>query len=393
MARVEWPPELVPQASQWGLIPAHALSLSSFSGAAEVLITGPSRWGFTVSTTPALAGRRDMPAHLRRERWDAFIHSLRNGVNTVRAWDWRDRITLGRDPERPSVYRQMLLMSSHWQHWGRAIAHGSVSGNTLTVSATNDYYDLAAVPAVAGRAYCFAVDVRSPTPAHLTLGLGDGTHGTVGALFRATTGTIDHRIGGALAGRYGMGSGWSRVWVAAPAIAAGALTVHLYVLNPAGAAVQLRRPQLSEWGAVPLYTQSHGSPIAGSNLPTPFVVGAGQSGSALVTSGWLPGSPLERGGKFEVGGELKVLLSDTVADGGGGATLSFEPPMRRTPSNGAPVRVERPRAEFRLRTDRAGFMQTGHVADSLDLTFEEVTRVESDDESDYADDYAEDYAG
>lgn len=83
---------------------------------------------------------------------------------------------------------------------------------------------------------------------------------------------------------------------------------------------------------------------------SPVVNGAGQTGNSLATSGWTANitNILRSGDYFTVNGELKRLISDANSNGSGQATLNFEPALRASPSNSAPLNVATPTAEFVL---------------------------------------------
>ncbi len=75
----------------------------------------------------------------------------------------------------------------------------------------------------------------------------------------------------------------------------------------------------------------------------PLVKGGGQTGSTLLIDGLTAGvSKVARAGDyFTVGGELKQLTADADSDGSGEATLSFQPPLRNSPADNAPLTVTR----------------------------------------------------
>lgn len=86
---------------------------------------------------------------------------------------------------------------------------------------------------------------------------------------------------------------------------------------------------------------------------TPVVVGAGQTGISLNTSGW-PASTLvlKAGDFFQVNGELKLITADITSSGTGTATLAFEPPLRASPADAAAIVTADPVATFRLAEDK-----------------------------------------
>ncbi|EAQ47283.1 hypothetical protein MED193_18859 [Roseobacter sp. MED193] len=96
-------------------------------------------------------------------------------------------------------------------------------------------------------------------------------------------------------------------------------------------------------------------PSAGRSdlLADPIVSGAGQTGNALVTSGWAPSSPaLEAGDFISLGSDtdtrLYQITADAVANGSGAATLKITPRLRSSPLNGAALEIIAPAVLLRL---------------------------------------------
>ena len=86
---------------------------------------------------------------------------------------------------------------------------------------------------------------------------------------------------------------------------------------------------------------------------SPVVSGAGQTGTALVTSGW-PASAtvLRMGDGFSIGSgsqtRLHQLTQDAISGPTGVATLIFTPALRYAPPNAAPLEVRNPAVLLRL---------------------------------------------
>ena len=96
-------------------------------------------------------------------------------------------------------------------------------------------------------------------------------------------------------------------------------------------------------------------PSAGRSdlLADPMVSGGGQTGNALVTSGWAPSLPaLEIGDFISLGSDadtrLYQITADAVANGSGVATLQITPRLRSSPVNGAPLEFIAPAVLLRL---------------------------------------------
>lgn len=78
---------------------------------------------------------------------------------------------------------------------------------------------------------------------------------------------------------------------------------------------------------------------------TVTVQGANQTGRSIVTAGW-PNSVtvLQAGDYITIGDQLLQLTANVTSDGSGVATVTFEPPIREAPANGASVVYKRPTA-------------------------------------------------
>lgn len=87
---------------------------------------------------------------------------------------------------------------------------------------------------------------------------------------------------------------------------------------------------------------------------TPLVKGASQTGISLDTDGWTTSQTgiLKAGDYFSVNGELKMVTADCNSDGSGNATISFQPPLRSSPADNAPLTVSSPTCTMILADDR-----------------------------------------
>lgn len=81
---------------------------------------------------------------------------------------------------------------------------------------------------------------------------------------------------------------------------------------------------------------------------TPLVQGTAQVGASLITDGWTAGSTLLAGDFFAVNGELKQVVADATANGSGVMTIVFEPPLRASPADNAPLTLIRPTCTMML---------------------------------------------
>ncbi len=99
------------------------------------------------------------------------------------------------------------------------------------------------------------------------------------------------------------------------------------------------------------YSGARGTPTG-----TPLVQGASQSGSSLITDGWTPSTAIfKEGDEFQVGNFLKMITADVSSDGGGNATLSFEPQLHSSPANNAALDVTDPTGQFIMMDQRSGW--------------------------------------
>lgn len=88
---------------------------------------------------------------------------------------------------------------------------------------------------------------------------------------------------------------------------------------------------------------------------TPLVKGGSQTGISLLIDGCTPNTLfLHAGDPFGVNGELKRLTADATANGSGEVTLYFEPYLRSSPPDSAPITVIRPTCTMILTDDNQG---------------------------------------
>lgn len=87
---------------------------------------------------------------------------------------------------------------------------------------------------------------------------------------------------------------------------------------------------------------------------TPLVKGGGQSGNTLLTDGWTPSKAgiLLTGDYIQIGtglsSRLHFLTQDANSNGSGEALLTFEPPLRYSPTDNQAITVHNPRGVFKL---------------------------------------------
>lgn len=89
----------------------------------------------------------------------------------------------------------------------------------------------------------------------------------------------------------------------------------------------------------PAYTR------AGVGTGTPLVKGAAQTGSSIITDGWIAGETavVAAGDYIQIGTELKMVTADANSDGSGNSTISFVPPLRVSPADNSAVVITSPK--------------------------------------------------
>jgi hypothetical protein len=112
----------------------------------------------------------------------------------------------------------------------------------------------------------------------------------------------------------------------------------------------------------------------GTGGGSPVVNGAGQSGGSLAISGCTPNVTnwALPGDKFSVNGELKMVVAPANTNASGQTTLTFEPVLRASPANGAPLTVTNPTAKFMLRQPTVGWTYETIITTSIEIEGEEA---------------------
>jgi hypothetical protein len=107
-----------------------------------------------------------------------------------------------------------------------------------------------------------------------------------------------------------------------------------------------------------------------------LVNGSSQTGGSLVIDG-LPTSTngLARAGDwFEVNGELKRLTADLNSDSSGNGYLIFEPTLRTSPANNAPVIFRNPMGRFLLAEESTSWATRPGILSDIELSLvEDIT--------------------
>jgi hypothetical protein len=111
----------------------------------------------------------------------------------------------------------------------------------------------------------------------------------------------------------------------------------------------------------------------GSGLGTPIVYGASQTGSSIETTGWDPleTNVLKAGDYIQfTNNEMKIVTADVDTNSSGDATITFEPPIRNSPSDSTSITIQDAKAVMRLTDDNQATWEYGNIAAaSFSLSF------------------------
>ena len=108
-----------------------------------------------------------------------------------------------------------------------------------------------------------------------------------------------------------------------------------------------------------------------SAVASPLVNGGSQTGRSLITDGWPVSSTVLSAGQFvTINDQLLQLTADVVSNGSGQATISFEPAIRVSPSDNAPIEFKNPYCLMYLTEKPSLSVEAGYVY-SLSLSLRE----------------------
>lgn len=104
---------------------------------------------------------------------------------------------------------------------------------------------------------------------------------------------------------------------------------------------------------------------------TPLVNGSGQTGRTLSTTGWPVSTTVLQAGQFvTINNQLLQLTENVTSNASGIAVLTFEPPIRVSPSDNEPVEYENPFCLMYLLEEPTLSVEAGYVY-SLSLNLRE----------------------
>ena len=117
---------------------------------------------------------------------------------------------------------------------------------------------------------------------------------------------------------------------------------------------------------------THRAGVGGSAI----VDGSGQLGRVLMIKNAPPGKYfLKTGDYFEINGELKRVVADSLTDAEGKTALRFEPALRKAPPANAAIETNSPGATVRMKKDDGGKIKRVPFYSSVSLDFiEDINR-------------------
>jgi hypothetical protein len=105
---------------------------------------------------------------------------------------------------------------------------------------------------------------------------------------------------------------------------------------------------------------------------TPLVNGASQTGSSIITDGWLANTTVLKAGDYFSFGELKRATADVLSDGSGNATISFKPAIRSAPADNTPIVTATPTCLMTLADDMQAMFMCDQNGIYQPLTFNAI---------------------
>ncbi len=362
---IEWPATLRPGAQEWGLLQPMVSSTSAFSGATFDKLIGPPRWAFSMDLP-------DAPASMLPQI-EAALRQMRGGLNLLRIGDLR---RTGRQSAAPGAERwplNLLPWSGQMLRWGIAGPQPVAEADgALKLEQAGGIATFTAEPMRAGFRYIVAAEVVSDVSANASFSISAGPVGQpMGAIFNTVTGEVVARYGPMMLSMAKTAQGW-KFWAIVDCVRDAQPQVQLHALMATSdrANIRFSRPvvALATSGVPPTYVETAATPAYAE--VSVVVDGAGQAGDSLRTIGWIPGSKIRVGSWINYGDGLHQVLSAVTVGGDGAAQLWIEPPIRRSPDDGAPVSVRNVTGLFKLKT-APRVRQEGMVARGLTLEFEE----------------------
>lgn len=332
MAELVWPSDIVPSSSEWRIIDSTAVFNSALSGVTRTVSRPGLRFACTLNFT-ALSGEH-------RSRVQAIMSALRGRTNRI--WLADDSYT-----KRGSFAASELLSNTTF-----AVTTGWAPSNAECVLAADSGRLRVTRTAVVGNRTIYASTATTAGVSYLFRSCIAAGRGNIRASLRIGTDPINNDI------------------------ADGATNTTALLGHVAGTATtSTSYASIADWtsGRAANDFQFIDSP---SMARCALVNGASQTGSSL----WIDALPNSTNGLLKAGDlvavytsgwEMKRLTADLNSNASGQGQLVFEPPLRSSPADNAPVAIHRPLARFLLAEEEVGWGSRPGVLSDFSLSFVE----------------------
>ena len=386
MPTLAWPAALPrPSGLTFSLKPNTQVFQSPLTQATQTLEMPGARW-VAVLTWSELTD-----AEIRLMR--AFLAQLRGRAGRLALWDMAFEAPAGIATGTPVVRNRANMLSYsekiNLAPWAQnPDAHVDVSPDVIlspTGTLTGDKFIEASTAVTfhqiqrtftssADTIYTYSIYLKAAERGRAILYIATKAGTFPSASFTLSTGTVS-AAGGAVGKIQPLADNWNRCSISANVGSGGTTTGILVRLRndvpletyagTIGSGLYMWGNQLNQGAEALDYIASEATAVAAQP----------QAGAALYTGGWTPNTAgiLKAGDYLGVNGELKLLTLDAASDPWGNALLTFEPPLRASPPDGAALSFSQPTAVFRLADDDQDTIPIrAPVRGSVTLTFEEV---------------------
>lgn len=362
--------------TSWKLSQSVAYGESDFSKQGQSYEHSGGRWVATVTLD-------DQKWSDGLADWIGTLAALKGSKGTF--WLGFPAATAPRGTALPDTAENMLTYSEDFTHsdWSTQTQRTAVAANAIIApdgtttaesliphATSGTHYTYQPKDFIAGISYSYSIYAKTLDGGgggyHLALRLDNGAFpsDTYG-VFDLDNGTaVATTSNGATASIEDVGGGWYRCTLTQTAnTTASSVACLLYVIQTAAETngvpdtlsyagttshgIHVWGAQLRQSSNSSQYRQSTSAAVAASS---PRIDGASQTGSELITTGWLPGQNalLKKGDFFQVGNYLYMSTQQAVSDVNGGALIDVAPALRESPSDGEQIITSNPQGLFRL---------------------------------------------
>lgn len=333
MAELFWPADIIPSAMEWKILDSTAVFNSALSGITRTVSRPGTRLGCTM-TFNALSS-------FDRGRVTGILAGLRGRSNRIWLEDW-STTQLGSFSTTELLSNNTFSATTGWTSSNAELVLTADTGR-LRLSRTGVVADRSAyatTTTVANNQYLFTAGIlagRGNIRARLTLGTTAGGGELVTGSTETTNG-LKHVVG----------------------MATGTTTypsVGDFISGRAANDFQLiDSPSMSRCALVNGASQTGSSLwIDWLNASANNILRAGDMVAVYTTAGW----------------EMKRLTMALNSNSSGQAQMMFEPPLRASPADNAPVWIYQPRARFLLAEEEVGWSSRPGVLSDFSVTFVE----------------------